>query len=124
MESPYDAILRKIRPGEALRTPDEAAGKPFTVLAVDAEAVTVRTAKGGKVRISLFTFDTAVKFLRDRGCAGDRWIEAKDEELQALLSMENDRVRAGSYVLGILKAAGLVDIDGSRPNRVRLAAER
>lgn len=124
MDTAYDAILTAIRPGASLRTPDAAAGKPFTVLSVDPEAVVVRTAKGGKVRISLFTFDTAVKFLRDRGCFGDRWIEAKDEEFQALLDMENDRVRAASYVLGILKAAGLVDVDGSRPNRVRLAAGR
>jgi hypothetical protein len=37
-----------------------------------------------------------------------------------VLNMENDRVRAASYVLAILEHAGLVEIDGSRPNRVRL----
>jgi len=122
MDSPYDLILRRVKAGDAMRTPDDATGKPFTVLSVDAEAVTVRTAKGGRVRVSLFTFDTAVKYLRDRGFAGDRWLEVKDEEFQALLNMENDRVRAASYVLGVLQFAGLVDVDGARPNRVRLAS--
>jgi hypothetical protein len=62
-----------------------------------------------------------VKYLRDQGCAGDRWLETKDEHFQAGLNMENDRIRAASYVLGILGGAGLVDLDGERPNRVRLA---
>ncbi len=44
----------------------------------------------------------------------------KDEGLQMLLNSENDRVRASSYVLAILGAAEIFDVDGSRPNRVRL----
>lgn len=119
--SAYDAILEKIRPGDALRTPDDRSGKPFSIDSVDAEAVSVRTARGGRVRISLFTFDTAVKYLGDLGIRGERWLEVKDENFQAVLNMENDRVRASSYVLAILGRAGLVDIDGGRPNRVRLA---
>jgi hypothetical protein len=91
-------------------------------MGVDPEGVSVRTAKGGRVRISPFTFDAAAKFLADRGCAGDRWLEAKDEDFQAVLNMENDRVRAASYVLAILGKAGVVDLDGRRPNRVRLAS--
>jgi hypothetical protein len=88
--------------------------------AVGPEAVTVRTARGGRVRISLFTFDSALKYLEDLGIRGDRWLEAKDENFQAVLNMENDRVRAASYVLALLERAGLIDLDGSRPNRVRL----
>jgi hypothetical protein len=119
--SAYDVILEKIHPGEALKTPDERTGKPFSVTSVDAHAVDVRTARGGRVRISLFTFDSALKYLEDLGIRGERWLEAKDESFQAVLNMENDRVRAASYVLAILERAGLVDIDGSRPNRVRLS---
>lgn len=122
MDTAYDAILAKVEPGAELRTPDKSAGKPFRVTAIDAEGVTVRTARGGFVRISLFTFDAAMKYLGDRGHTGENWLETKDEEFQALLNMENDRVRASSYVLGILGAAGLVDLDGRRPNRIRLAA--
>ena len=59
--------------------------------------------------------------LEDSGCSGDSWLETKDEMFQAVLNMENDRVRAASYVIAILGAAALIDIDGSRPNKVRLA---
>jgi hypothetical protein len=121
MASAYDVVAQKIRPGESLRTPDDRMGKPFTIASVDAETVSVKTARGGRVRISLFTFDTAVKYLADLGIRGDRWLETKDENFQAVLNMENDRVRAASYVLAILERAGLVEIDGRRPNRVRLA---
>ena len=121
VSSAYDAILEKIHPGDALRTPDDRSGKPFSIDSVDAEALSVRTARGGRVRISLFTFDTAVKYLEDLGIRGDRWLEVKDENFQAVLNMGNDRVRASSYVLAILGRAGLVEIDGGRPNRVRLA---
>jgi len=116
----YDVVLEKIKPGDKLRTPDKASGKPFTVEAVDGEALTVRTARGGRVRVSLFTFDSAVKYLEDMGARGENWLEVKDEMFQSVLNMENDRVRAASYVLGILARAGLVEIDGRRPNRVRL----
>lgn len=116
----YDAILERLEAGSRLQTPDARTGKPFTVEALDAEAVTVRTARGGRVRISPFAFQSAVKFLEDYGCRGDRWLETKDETFQAVLNMENDRVRAASYILGILGAAGVIDIDGARPNRVRL----
>ena len=71
--------------------------------------------------LGLFTFETAAKFLADRGYVGDRWLEVKDEEFQMLLNMENDRVRASSYVLAILGAAKVIDVDGRRPNKVRLA---
>lgn len=120
--SAFETVLEKVRPGDALRTPDLKTGQPFTVERVDAEGVAVRTARGGRIRISPFTFDTAVKFLSDRGCAGDRWLEARDEDFQMVLNMENDRVRAASYVLAILGRAGVLDVDGRRPNRVRLAS--
>jgi hypothetical protein len=119
--SAYDAILERVRPGTALRTPDARTGKPFTVTTVDPESVSVRTSTGGRIKVSAFAFDTAVKYLEDLGCRGDRWLEVKDESFQALLNMENDRVRAASYVLSVLAAAGLIEIDGGRPNRVRLA---
>ena len=122
MESAYDRVLERIKPGDPLRTPDKASGKPFSIDSVDAEAVTIRTARGGRVRISLFTFDSALKYIADQGCRDERWLETKDEMFQAVLNMENDRVRAASYVIAILGAAGLIDIDGSRPNKVRLTA--
>jgi len=118
--TPWDAVMERVKPAQALRTPDRSTGKPFTVESVDAERVVVRTARGGRVQVSPFTFDSAVKYLADVGARGDRWLETKDEMFQAVLDMENDRVRAASYIIAILGAAGLVEIDGSRPNRVRL----
>lgn len=118
--SAFDKILELVSVGTRLRTPDDKVGKPFVVEKVDLEGVDVRTHKGGKVRISLFTFDTAVKYLSDHGCRGETWMPIKDEGLQMLLNAENDRVRASSYVLSILGGAGVIDVDGKRPNRVRL----
>jgi hypothetical protein len=117
----YDRVLARVKPGDRLRTPDAKTGQPFTVEVVDPEGVSVKTAKGGHVRMGLFTFETAVKFLADRGFAGERWIEVKDPDFQMLVNMENDRVRASSYVLAILAAAGVIDVDGGRPNKVRLS---
>ena len=120
MKSAYDVVLEKVKPGAELRTPDKSSGKPFQIADVDSEAIAVRTAKGGRVRISLFTFDSAVKFLEDMNVRGENWLPVKDDMFQSVLNMENDRVRASSYVIAILGAAGLIEIDGSRPNRVRL----
>lgn len=120
----YDRILERVKKGDRLKTPDDRTGQPFTVESLDAEAITIKTAKGGKIRMGLFTFETAVKFLSDQGVAGDRWLEVKDQDFQMLLNMENDRVRASSYVIALLGAAGVIDIDGGRPNKVRLAAPK
>jgi hypothetical protein len=120
MDTAYDAILARVKPGAVLRTPDAKTGKPFTVGAVDAEGVSIRTSTGGHVRISLFAFEVAAKYLSDRGHRGDNWLKVSDEEFQGLLSLENDRVRAGSYLLAVLAAAGVVEVDGGRPNRVRV----
>lgn len=117
MKSAYDAVLEKVVPGTELKTPDAASGKPFKVDAVDSESITVRTARGGRVKMSLFTFDTAIKYIEDMG---GEWLPVKDEMFQAVLNMENDRVRASSYIIAILGAAGLIEIDGRRPNKVRL----
>jgi len=120
MTTAYDTVLARLGAGDQLKTPDLRTGKPFSILAVGPEEVTVRTARGGRVKVSPFTFDTAVKYLEDLGCHGDSWLEVKDETFQAVLNAENDRVRASSYVLAILARAGLVEIDGGRPNKVRL----
>ena len=122
MKSAYDIVLDRIKPGAELRTPDKSSGKPFQIADIDSEAISVRTARGGRVRVSLFTFDSAVKYLEDMGVRGEVWLETKDEMFQSVLNMENDRVRASSYVIAILGAADLIDIDSSRPNRVRLRA--
>ena len=121
MDTAYDRILARVPTGTRLTTPDKAAGKPFVMEAVDPEGVTVRTSRGGTVRMGIFVFETAIKYLADLGVRGERWLPVKDEGLQMLLNSENDRVRASSYVISILEAAGLVDVVHTRPNQVRLA---
>jgi hypothetical protein len=118
----FDAVLDRVIVGEQLKTPDAKAGKAFEIVSVDPEGVAIRTSRGGRIKMSPFTFDAAEKYLSDLGCRGDRWLEVKDENFQAVLNMENDRVRAASYVLAILARAGVIDVDGGRPNRARLAA--
>ena len=120
MDTTYDTILAKIPPNTRLRTPDKAAGKPFTVAEIDPEGLLVRTSSGGRVKIGLFTFEAAVKYLDDMGVRGERWMPVKDEGLQMMLNAENDRVRASSYVISILEAAELIDVVHKRPNQVRL----
>ena len=122
MDTAYDRILERVPAGTKLKTPDAAAGKPFVVEEVDLEGILVRTSRGGKVRMGLFVFDTAIKYLSDMDIRGDRWLPVKDEGLQMLLNSENDRVRASSYVISILEAAGMIDVIHKRPNKVRLAA--
>jgi len=121
LDTPFDRVIAQVRPGTRLKTPDDRTGKTFVVDVVDNEGVLVKTYSGGRVKIGLFTFDTAVKFLDDMGVRGDTWMPVKDDLFQAILNSENDRVRASSYVVSILGAAGVIDVDGSRPNRVRLA---
>ena len=116
----YDRIQERLKPGQQLKTPDAKVGATFTIETVDLEGVGIKTARGGKIRVSLFTFETAVKFLADNGIRGDRWLEVKDPDFQMLLNMENDKVRAASYILSMLGAAGVIDVDGGRPNKVRL----
>ena len=120
METAYEQVLAKVKAGDRLRTPDRRTGKPFVVEALDPEGIRVRTSSGGRVRMSSFTFDTAVKYLSDFGCRGEKWLAAGDDSFQTVLNIENDRVRAASYVLAILGAAEVLDVDGNRPNRVRL----
>ena len=120
-DSAFDTVLREIAPGTRLKTPDARTCKPFIVEEVTPEGVLVRTFSGGRVRIGLFAFDGAVKVLADLGIRGGTWLPVKDDLLQAVLNAENDRVRASSYVIAILGAAGLIDVDGGRPNKVRLA---
>jgi hypothetical protein len=121
MDTAYDRILERVALGTRLKTPDKAAGKPFTVESIDLEGIEVRTSRGGKVKMGLFVFDTAIKYLTDLGIRGERWLPVKDEGLQMLLNSENDRVRASSYVISILEAAGMIDVVHTRPNKVRLS---
>ena len=57
--SAFDIVAKKVPVGTELKTPDKSTGKPFRVESIDHEAITVRTARGGRVKMSLFTFDSA-----------------------------------------------------------------
>lgn len=109
-------------PGAVLKTPDQSRGKPFRVAEVDSEGVTVGTSTGGRVRIRGQVFDTVLKILQDYGAKGDSWLPCGDPSLRDICRHENGGKDCLSYVLPILQHARAVELDGGRPNKVRLAA--
>ncbi|MEZ0229061.1 MAG: hypothetical protein ACAI25_10585, partial [Planctomycetota bacterium] len=69
-------------------------------------------------------FSTGVKALVDLGAElPERWVPVSDDTLAAILSSENREKAATSYVLPLLEAAGLVEIERTRPAKVRAKAE-
>ena len=77
------------------------------------------------MKISLFTFDSALKYLEDGGYRGNDWLETKDEMFQAVLNMENtyavktlttmgyERLEDGSTVGARRYAEGALAIDSA-----------
>jgi len=109
--------------GKVLATPDAKQGKPFRIAEIDGEAVSIGTASGGRIKLALPVFDVATKYLEDHGCRGEKWLPINDTWFKELLKAENDGKACGSYVLPILEQLGLVEIERTRPNRVRLKEE-
>ncbi len=106
--------------GKVLKTPDAKTGKPFRIAEIDGEAVSIGTSTGGRLRLSPTVFDTAVKYLEDFECRGDKWMAINDTWFKDLLKAENDGKACSSYVLPILEELGVVEIVHERPNKVRL----
>lgn len=98
-------------------------GRPFAVLAANDDELTVRTSTGGRVTLRSEPFQTAVKLVGDLGPLDpDGWVRVSDETLVAVLASENREKACTSYVLPLLEAAGLLELDRGRPARVRVPA--
>lgn len=95
--------------------------RPFKVRAAHRDAIEVGTSTGGRVTLRAEAFDSGVKALADLGVDDpDGWVRVGDETLLAVLSSENRDHAVASYVLPLLEAAGLVELDRGRPARARV----
>ena len=86
MWSAFESVRQKLNPGDELRTPDKSTGKPFLVDVIDDEGMTVRTARGGRVRISMFTFDSVAK--RSKGRPPESWADGCQSRPSSLRQSE------------------------------------
>lgn len=95
--------------------------RPFKVRALHRDGLEVGTSTGGRVGLRIEAFDGAVKAIADLGVDDpEGWVRAGDETLLAVLSSENRDHAVASYVLPLLEAARLVELDRGRPARVRI----
>jgi hypothetical protein len=95
-------------------------GRPFRVERASQEGVSVRTSAGGTVALRPESFAAGVKALHDLGATNaEGWVPVSDDTLAAILSSENREKACTSYVLPLLEAAGLVEIDRVRPSKAR-----
>jgi hypothetical protein len=98
-----------------------ASSKPFTVRKAELDSVEVKTSRGGTVTLRAEAFDGAIKALGDLGVDDpERWVRTSDDTLLAVLTSENRDHAVASYVLPLLEAAGLIDLDRKRPSRARV----
>ncbi len=99
--------------------------KPFTVREVGRDEVVLRTSRGGRVTLRAEAFFAAHKALADLGAVEEGgWVRTSDETLGAILATENREHGVTSYVLPLLEAAGLVELDRGRPARARVRGAR
>ncbi len=125
MEDAYDRVLALADLKTKIwKTPGAGAtGKPFRVERATSEVLEVRTSQGGRISLRPETFATGVKALADLGATlEDRWVPVSDDVLTAVLSSENREKACTSYVLPLLEAAGLIEIERKRPSRARVVA--
>lgn len=98
-----------------------ASSKPFSVRAQTPDGLEVKTSRGGTVTLRAEAFDGGLKALGDLGVDDpEGWVRTSDDTLLAVLTSENRDHAVASYVLPLLEAAGLIDIDRSRPARARV----
>jgi hypothetical protein len=125
VEEAYDLVLAiadlKTR---IFKTPGAGnTARPFRVERANQDGLTVRTSQGGFVPLRPEAFAAGVKALADLGATlPERWVPVSDDTLAAILSSENREKAATSYVLPLLEAAGLVELDRSRPAKARVKA--
>jgi hypothetical protein len=125
MQEAYDLVLAlpdlKTR---IFKTPGAGnTSKPFRIERANAEGLTVRTSNGGFISMRPEAFQAGVKALADLGATlPERWVPVSDDTLAAILSSENREKAATSYVLPLLEAAGLVEIERTRPSKARTTA--
>ena len=109
-----------------LRTPDKGRTASFTVTRRNATGLEVRTNKGNTVRIRREAFCAVLRHLaRDHHGLERPCVVASSYDVPGFLGFAakqaNDNAAVViTYILPILQDAGIVGIDGNRPNRTWL----
>ncbi len=115
------AVVERLRPGQRLGTVPT--GAPFVVHMIDSAGIVLFLgAQEAWTRISWACLEGIVPFLSGRGWVkvGSRYETAGEPStLDGYLKGCIKRATAG-WVAAVLEAAGIMDVDRSRPTKVRL----
>ena len=113
-------ITQKIPLHSILKTPSGKA--QFEFYHVDGEKVIIETEGGSYIKIPAACFENAPIFLRRRGWTGIGALHAisHEETFDNFVKRFTSGTSVASYVAPILEKAGIVEIDRSRPAKLRL----
>lgn len=113
-------ITQKIPLHSIIKTPSGKA--QFDFYHIDGEKVVIKTEGGSYIKIPATCFDDAPSFLRGRG-----WIRigalhdtSYEETFDSFVKRFTSGTSVASYVAPILEKVGIVEIDRSRPAKLRL----
>ena len=115
-----DRILSKISPGTVLITPSGRAS--FKVEHIDSEGVMLSVGSGWPIHISKACWEGIPDFLRGRGWVliGATHGEPSHGSLDDYLQRYTHGTSVASYVVPILERVLLVQVDSSKPGKIRL----
>lgn len=122
----FNAFWDGIAQDKPLKTPDKGRTASFTVIRRSDSSLEVRTHKGNTVRIRREAFGAVLRHLAQEHHGAERpCIVASSQHRPGFLGFAakqaNDNAAVViTYILPILQDAGLVEIDGNRPNRTWL----
>ncbi|WP_202758913.1 hypothetical protein [Delftia acidovorans] len=122
----FNDFWEGIAQDKPLRTPDKGRTASFTVTRRNATGLEVRTNKGNTVRIRREAFCAVLRHLAQDHHGLERpCVVASSYDVPGFLGFAakqaNDNAAVViSYILPILQDAGIVGIDGNRPNRTWL----
>ena len=108
--------------GLEYKTPDDQLGSPFTVVGSDNSCIKIETAGGNPITIQRESFTAAIVYLLENGhlsktkaCAIGANI-GDPSPLDQATRVYSRGVMVISYIVPILAEAGVVGINGKRPN--------
>lgn len=132
MKSLVEAALTerwaRIESGRGLRTPDNTTGKSFNVSSVAPSEIKIQTQGGADIAIKFEAFAATLLYLVEHGhdqrnrcnIASDKDVTKAGPLCRTAREANGVNVMIITYTLPILAEMGLVEIDGSRPNRTWL----
>ena len=109
---------------QGFSTPDNACGSSYAINSIEVDSISIRTKGCSIVNISIDAFIQAVFFLISNNHNVSNKIEIASSNspshagpLCVATRGANNNVRCINYILPILKSIGIVDIDGTQPNK-------